>query len=302
MSRPSASFRFALVVGHRADAHALGQRAPAGSARRAACGETPGRQPDERLVLGAGAEAQQAGSRPDRGRGCRPAARTRCGRRRRRARSTIEPRMTKRPSPSASVSPTRASSAVSSDGSTTTRSPCWQLAPGRGGLGADLAVERVAGLDGGHLHQPGAAGARHVRHPGEAGEPGHRAPPRQRACRAPPPPPGVQRPAARQREVGAEQGARLAPDRVAQVVGEGVDRHERGDADRDRRREQRAAAVGAARISRAAMRSTKATRSAGSRRAVGDDRAVGQADGAAGPARRGRGRGSPAPGWCPGPG
>ena len=39
-----------------------------------------------------------------------------------------------------------------------------------------------------------------------------------------------------EREVGAEQRARLALHRLAQVVGEGVDGHERGDADRHRRR------------------------------------------------------------------
>jgi hypothetical protein len=105
------------------------------------------------------------------------------------------------------------------------------------GIGADLAVEGVARLDGGHLHEPGAAGARHVRHRGEAGEPRDAAAsPSQRVEHR------LGRPgkrlAGREGEIGAEQRPRLAADGVAQVVGERTDRHERGHADGHRGGEQ----------------------------------------------------------------
>ena len=130
------------------------------------------------------------------------------------------------------------------------------------------------------------------------------APPRRRAARSESSTrsaAGVSGRRLREREVGAEQRARLAAHRVAQVVGERVDRHQRGDADRHRRGEQQQApgrradlARGHAEGERRHGRSvTRRCRPRPRRRPAGS---------CAAPARRGRGRASPAPASCPGRG
>ena len=94
--------------------------------------------------------------------------------------------MVKRASPSPITSPTRASSAVSSAGSTSALRPCVQPAPRARRRGDDLAVEGVAGLRRAHLRQP-----------------------RRRPCAPPAPWTRTPSPARRARAAGA--GSRAAP-------------------------------------------------------------------------------------------
>ena len=224
-----------LVLGDRANPHALGQEQGAVALgeglRRHARG-----QPHERLVLGAGTESQQArpGQVPRGDVDARPE---------RRADPDVARRTHDRAADHEAALAERERVAQPGVECREERRidhhpvSLRQLAPRGGGLGADLAVERVAALDGGDLHQPGTARPRHISHPGEAREPGDRAAPRDERVEDRLRGLG-QRAARRQREVGAEKGPGLAPDRIAQVVGEAADGHERGHADRDRGREQ----------------------------------------------------------------
>ena len=147
------------------------------------------------------------------------------------------------------MSPTRASSEMSSDGSTSAFWPACSCAQRPGGRRRDLAVERILGR---RPRAPARAACRRVRcdepHRGErrhAREPDAGGARASRGCESAF---GVNGPwRATERDVAAQQRARLLAHRARDVRRERVDGDERRDAERDGRHvEQQAAARGAA--------------------------------------------------------
>ena len=163
-----------------------------------------------------------------------------------------------------------------------------QLRPRRGRRRDDLSVERIRRRDGVHLHESRAAGPRHERHRREVRRRRRRDAAAATANRAANRSPWSAAPGASTCTSPPSSALRLFVHRPNDVLGERVDRHERRDAERDRRHvEQQAPARGAALAPRERRRAAECRPSGGPLGLrIGNDAAVAQANDALARGRR----------------